>query len=233
MSRRARRRIALAVVLIVVVLGAAFAVVFLGGDAPPPPSLSDDEAAATSEPAATATATPDAAASSSSWTVSAGAETFVGYRVREEFASIGVKDAVGRTPDVSGSVDVEGDTITAAKLDAEVFTLVSDETRRDNALRERGIESARFPTASFELTEPVELSRSKTTAAGELTLHGQTRPIEVTLRSQRIGDSTIELAGSAPIAFADYDIEPPSIAGFVTVEDEGALEFKIRLRPVA
>ena len=153
--------------------------------------------------------------------------------MREEFASIGVKDAVGRTPDVSGSVDVEGDTITAAKLDAEMSTLVSDEARRDDALRERGIETDRFPTASFELTEPVELSRKQTTTPGALTLHGETKPIEVTLRSQRIGDSTIELAGSAPIAFADFGIEPPSVAGVVTVEDHGVLEFKIRLRPVA
>ena len=159
MSRRVRRVIALAVVLTVVVLGGAFAVFFLGGDAPPPPSLSNDEAAATSEPTATATAAP--AAGGSSWTVSAGGETFVGYRVREEFASIGVKDAVGRTPDVSGSVDVEGDTITAAKLEAELSTLVSDEARRDNALRERGIETDRFPTARFELTGPVEPRASR------------------------------------------------------------------------
>lgn len=227
MSRRVRRRIALAVVLIVAVLGGAFAFVFLRSDAPPPPRLSNDEAAATSESAAT----PEAGASS--WTVSAGGETFVGYRVREEFAGIGVKDAVGRTPDVSGSVDVEGDTIAAAKLQAELSTLVSDEARRDDALRGRGIETNRFPTASFELTEPVELSRKKAAVAGKLTLHGQTSPIDVTLRSQRIGDSTIELAGSAPIAFADFEIEPPSVAGVVTVEDHGVLEFKIRLRPVA
>ena len=157
MSRRVRRIITLAVVLVVVVLGGAFAVFFLGGDAPPPPSLSNDEAAATSEPAATATP----AAGGSSWTVSTGGETFVGYRVREEFASIGVKDAVGRTPDVSGSVDVEGDTITAAKLQAELSTLVSDEARRDDALRSRAIETDRFPTADFELTAPVELSREQ------------------------------------------------------------------------
>ena len=232
MSRRVRRWIALAVVLIVAVLGGAFAVVFLSGDAPPPPSLSNDEAAATAEPSRDRDRH-RRAAGSSSWTVSAGGETFVGYRVREEFASIGVKDAVGRTPDVSGSVDVEGDTITAAKLDADLSTLVSDEARRDDALRERGIETDRFPTASFELTEPVELSRTKTTTPGTLTLHGETQPIEVTLRSQRIGDSTIELAGSAPIAFADFGIEPPSVAGVVTVEDHGVLEFKIRLRPVA
>ena len=208
---------------------------FLGGDAPPPPSLSNDEAAATAEPPSrdrTATAAPDGTASS--WTVSAGDETFVGYRVREEFASIGVKDAVGRTPDVSGTVDVEGDTITRRGARGRpVHARVRRGAPRRRAARRAGIETDRFPTAAFELAEPVELSRQRDHhAPATLTLHGETKPIEVTLSSQRIGDSTIELAGSAPIAFADFGIEPPSVAGVVTVEDQGVLEFKLRLRPV-
>jgi polyisoprenoid-binding protein YceI len=225
MSRRVRRRIALAAVVIVAVLGGGFVVLFLrGGDAPPPPSLSNGETAAT--------ATSEPAAGAASWTVTTAGGTFAGYRVREEFIGIGVKDAVGRTPDVSGSVDVEGNRLTAAKLQAELSTLVSDKPQRDDALRGRAIETDRFPTAEFELTEPVAVSRSKTAVTGKLTLHGQTRPIAISLRSQRVGDSTIELAGSAPIAFADFGIEPPSVAGVVTVSDHGLLEFKIRLRPV-
>ena len=38
-------------------------------------------------------------------------------------------------------------------------------------------------------------------------------------------------AGTAPITFADFGIEPPSVAGVVTVEDHWVLEFKIRLLP--
>jgi hypothetical protein len=30
---------------------------------------------------------------------------------------------------------------------------------------------------------------------------------------------------------ADFAIEPPGVARVVTVEDEGTLEFKLRLRP--
>jgi hypothetical protein len=37
--------------------------------------------------------------------------------------------------------------------------------------------------------------------------------------------------GSAPIEFARFGIEPPSVAGVVTVEDQGTLEFKLRLAP--
>ncbi len=143
--------------------------------------------------------------------------------------TVGVVDAVGRTGDVSGTAEIDGDTVQGAELATDMTTLRSDESRRDNALRGRGIETDRFPTASFELTGPFELSREAVPARGRLTLHGQTRPIVARVSGQRIGEA-IELAGSAPIDFADFAIEPPSVAGFVTVREAGRLEFKLRLR---
>jgi polyisoprenoid-binding protein YceI len=221
MSRRLRRAIVVGLALVVLLIGGAFAAFALrGGDAPPPPTLSD-EAAATPAPQQ---------GGAVAYEVAADDDVFVGYRVREEFAGFGVKDAVGRTPDVSGAATVEADAITEADLEADLTTLASDDGRRDNALRERGLESATFPTAEFELTEPVDLARGRTTGEGRLTLHGETRPIRVRIRSQRAGDA-IELVGSAPIDFADFGVEPPSVAGFVTVEDQGTLEFRLRLRP--
>ena len=217
------RRLMVVAAALVLVLAGAFAVFILrGSDAPPPPTLSAEETA-------TPTATP--AAGATSWQVAAGEETFVGYRVREEFASIGVADAVGRTGEVTGTAEIDGDQLTAAALETDMTTLRSDESRRDDALRSRGIETDRFPTSEFELTEPVDLTRRSQRVRGELTLHGETQPIAVRVGAQRLGGDTIELVGQAPIAFADFQIEPPSVAGVVTVEDEGTLEFKIRLRP--
>jgi polyisoprenoid-binding protein YceI len=216
--------------LIIVVAAAALAlagvfVVFIlrGSDAPPPPTLSAEEPASTATPAT----------DTSSWVVAQGEETFVGYRVREEFASIGVADAVGRTGEVGGSVDVDGERLAGALLEADMTTLRSDESRRDDALRTRGIETDRFPEARFQLLEPVDLTRRNQRVRGELTLHGETQPIAVRVSAQRLGGDTVELVGQAPIAFADFNIEPPSVAGVVTVEDKGTLEFKLRLRPAA
>jgi polyisoprenoid-binding protein YceI len=218
---RTRRIVAVGVVFAVLLVGGAFAAFALrGGDAPPPPTLSEDEAAATATPGA----------STIEYEVAQGGDGFVGYRVREEFIGFGFKDAVGRTPDVGGTATVESDAITAADLEADLTTLTSDDGRRDDALRDRGLESGRFSDARFELTEPVDLTRRRTTARGRLTLHGETRPIQVRLRSQRIGGD-VEMVGSAPIEFAQFGIEPPSVAGFVTVEDRGTLEFKLRLTP--
>jgi hypothetical protein len=42
--------------------------------------------------------------------------------------------------------------------------------------------------------------------------------------------SGLDLVGSTPIAFADYGIEPPSVAGVASVRDHGRLEVRLRLR---
>jgi polyisoprenoid-binding protein YceI len=216
--------------LVVVAGGGLAAFALRGGDAPAPPALSRDRPVQ-AQAGAAPTARPTPAPGSSAWTVVRGGETYVGYRVREKFATVGVKDAVGRTRAVDGSLALVSGEIRDAQLEADLSTLASDEQRRDRALADRAIETGRFPTAAFALTEPVELSRQRTTAAGELTLHGVTRPVEVSVRGQRIGERALELVGSAPIRFADFAVEPPSVAGVVTVEDHGTLEFKLRLRP--
>jgi polyisoprenoid-binding protein YceI len=224
MPRRIVRLLTALAALAVLGLGAGFAVFAIrGSDAPPPPALSSP---APDEPAST-----PAPARAAEWQVASGDPTFVGYRVREEFVTFGVVDAVGRTGEVSGSATVDGDTIQGATLETDMTTLQSDESRRDNALRTRGIETDRFPIATFELTEPFDLTRRAVQARGRLTLHGETQPIVARVTGQRTGEDAIELVGSAPIDFDDFAIEPPSVAGFVTVRDTGRLEFKLRLRP--
>jgi len=111
--------------------------------------------------------------------------------------------------------------------------LRSDEGRRDNALRTRGIETDRFPAARLRLSAPLRLSSRRQPLAGRLTLHGVTRAVRGTARGQRFAGEEIEVVGSVPITMADFAIEPPSIAGFATVEDAGTLEFRLRFRPAA
>jgi polyisoprenoid-binding protein YceI len=65
----------------------------------------------------------------------------------------------------------------------------------------------------------------KKSAKGTLTLHGVTRNVTVALQA-RWSDDSIEVVGSLPIRFADYDITPPSV-GPITVEDHGTMEFHL------
>lgn len=172
------------------------------------------------------------------WVVQQGETVFVGYRVTELFAGDTLeKTATGRTPEVGGSMTVDGDTITEATITADLTQLESDQNRRDAALGSRGLETARFPDGTFELTEPVTLPSSpevgetvEVVAVGDLTIHGETAPVEVELEAEWEG-STISVAGSTPIAFADFGMEAIEIAGFVSTDDEGTMELQLSFVP--
>jgi polyisoprenoid-binding protein YceI len=159
--------------------------------------------------------------------------SFVGYRVQEELASVGATEAVGRTPDVTGSLTVEGTTITAAELTADLTTLVSDESRRDGQLRSQAIETSRFPTATFTLTTPTELGAIPAegravdvTATGDLTLHGVTKSVEVPMQA-RLENGVVTVVGTLPITFADYGIAKPTSFVVLSVDDNGVMEFQL------
>jgi polyisoprenoid-binding protein YceI len=216
-----------AVAVVLVAGGLAFYLVVLRDDPPDRVALSPESAPADTP----ADATPEGR-----WVVRTGDESFVGYRVRETFAGLSVaSDAVGRTHDVQGSLTVDGDTsLSAADVRAGLQALESDEDRRDNAIRNRGLETNRFPEATFTLTEPLPLPSPATpgedvsvTAMGDLILHGVTRQVEVPVQARWDGSSTIQVVGTLDIAFADYDIDPPNVGGFVSVEDEGELELQL------
>lgn len=159
--------------------------------------------------------------------------SFVGYRVREELATVGATEAVGRTPDVSGTLTLEGTRITAVEITADLTTLRSDERMRDGQLSRQGLETSQFPSATFRLTTPIDLGSLpaegqaiEATATGELTLHGQTRSVEVPVQA-RLQGGVITVAGSLPIVFADFGMERPRAMIVLSVEDRGTMELQL------
>jgi polyisoprenoid-binding protein YceI len=161
--------------------------------------------------------------------------TFVGYRVKEQLASIGAQTAVGRTPNVTGSVTIDGTTVTAAELGADLTSLQSDDPRRDGQLHGQALETDQFPTATFTLTQPIDLGKVPAdgetvdvTATGDLTLHGVTKSVQVPLQA-RLANGVVTIVGSLPIQFADYGITPPRSMMVLSVEDNGILELQLQL----
>jgi polyisoprenoid-binding protein YceI len=161
--------------------------------------------------------------------------SFVGYRVQEELVGIGGNTAVGRTPDVSGSMTTVGLTLTAAQFTANLQGLVSDESQRDSRLRQQSLETDRFPSATFVLTEPITLPADSVpgeirsvTARGDLTLHGQTHPIEIQLTGKLAGEVLV-VVGSLDLTFADFGIEKPESFKVLSVADHGIMEVQLLL----
>jgi polyisoprenoid-binding protein YceI len=243
----------LAVLLLVVGGGATAYVLFLKGDdvAPlalstPGPGSSAGAGSGTGAGSSAAAATPGPAAGSplaaaaipGTWSV--GADSIVGYRVRERLASLSAdSDAVGRTSSITGSATIAASgsslSVSAAEFSVDMTSIASDRGMRDRRLRDDGIQTNQFPTSTFKLTQPAPLpaagssgSAVDVTLHGDLTLHGVTKTIDIPAKAQLSG-SIIQVVGSYSFPFSDFQINAPNIGGFVAVEDHGTLEFKVNL----
>ncbi len=64
------------------------------------------------------------------------------------------------------------------------------------------------------------------TATGKLTLHGQSKDVQIPLRARLTG-STIAVSGLLPIVFADYGIEKPNSFMILTIADSGTMELQL------
>jgi polyisoprenoid-binding protein YceI len=220
-------------VLVIAVLGVAVAVTagtwgyihFVKDDAPPPLSL---DAAGT---AGTTVTTAARSGVDGTYSVTLGSQA--GYRVEEVLFGQHA-EAVGRTNDVTGTITIAGTKVTTGTFTVDMTTVESDEARRDNQFKGRIMNVSSFPTATFALTQPIDLGavpadgkQITTKATGQLTLHGTTRTVTFTVQAKRTG-STIAVAGSIPVTFADYGIANPS-GGPARTEDHGQVEFLLNL----
>lgn len=224
---------------------------FFAGSAPAAPSIDqaagalDPSVGSTTGPAPTASASGSAAPATAAtgldgaWTVDTSIGTFsdysnawAGFRVDEVLSGIGDATAIGRTPAVSGQITVSGTRLTAGRIEADLTQITSDRPRRDPAIQ-RALETSQFPTATFELSEPVDFGRVlvdgetvSVTVPGRLTIHGVTQDVRVPLEAKVVGD-TIAVVGSIPITFADYGVTMPTAPIVLSVQDHGTLELQL------
>lgn len=134
--------------LVAAVAIGGFAVWFVFFSAPAPGAATIDDAAgviATPSPSTAATATSDPSASADpsvattpgaaagidgTWTVDTSVGSFedytsawAGFRVNEVLDQIGETEAIGRTPDVDGSLTLSGTTLQAATIEVDLTTI--------------------------------------------------------------------------------------------------------------
>lgn len=257
---RRRRRVlvwTVAAVAVLVIAFGAFAIWFLRDDAPDEVTIGDASAQVadgttdsgtapiTAEVGATdETGSTDADAAvgiDGTWAVDTSigefsyedsTGTFVGFRIAEELANIGSTEAVGRTPEVTGTLVASGTTISEVTIEADMTAITTNESRRDDNVQD-ALDTASFPTATFTLTTPIELDASALAGAavavdavGDLTIHGVTQSVTIPLEAQLVGD-TIVVVGSLDIVFADYGVEVPSAPIVVSADDHGPLELQL------
>jgi polyisoprenoid-binding protein YceI len=226
--RWARWLLGTAAAVVVLAVGGTFLYIHvISGPTPAPLSLKP-----TSGSSSPASAGESAATSlGGTWKIATG--SVVGYRVKEVlFGQNHV--AVGRTSAITGHLTISGTTVTAAAFTVQMATIKSDESERDAQFRGRIMDTAAYPTATLTLTKPIALGTLPAasvvkgyTAVADLTLHGQTRPVTFPVSAERTS-SEIEVSGSIPVLFANWDIPNPSFTGFVTTQNHGVLEFLLK-----
>jgi polyisoprenoid-binding protein YceI len=132
-------------------------------------------------------------------------------------------------------VTIEGTTVTAATIEADMTSITTNDSRRNDEVQS-ALETSTYPTATFILTSPIELGDAAASgqavtveATGELTIHGVTKTVTIPLQAQLV-DGTVVLIGSTEIRFSDYGVSVPEAPIVLSASDTGTLELQLFLQ---
>ena len=240
MTTRSKSLIAVVVVAVALIGGGVYW--FLSDDAPDEVNLDTAAEGVTTTTAADGATTTTGAGTSDgidgSWTVDTSSGefdyesatgTFVGFRIKEELASIGSTEAVGRTNAVTGSMTIAGTQVTDAEFTVDLTQITTNESRRDDRVQS-ALDTANSPEATFVLTEPIELGAEAATGAvvtatakGDLTIKGVTKAVEFPLQAKLVDGTVV----TVDITFSDFGVEVPSAPVVLSADDVGKLELQL------
>lgn len=158
----------------------------------------------------------------------------VGYRIKERIA-LKTFVTVGRSSEVTGSLKILDSQITQTNFEVDMKTFQSDSGGRDAQFNGRIMDTEKYPTANFVLTEPIILVEKprngltvNNTATGNLTLRGITKEVTLSLTST-LENSVITVIGQLLIQFDEWKIPNPSVPlVFIYTEPNCILEFSLK-----
>lgn len=165
-------------------------------------------------------------------------ESEAAYFVDEELASLPLPStAKGTTSDIEGEfyLTTTGTALapgTDSRFTVDLRNLESGEPRRDDRVQS-ALETDTYPYAIFTFSivtgyDPSipESEVQSMQFTGTLDLHGVQR--EVTWDAEAFRESNvISILATITVDFQDFDITPPTFAGFVSVDDEATLQVQL------
>jgi polyisoprenoid-binding protein YceI len=237
------------VALGVIGVAAAIGITMLRSDDPnlrtEAPAIPTTGAGLDAAPSATAGTT----ASGSGVTTSSGVFHFVidqsgseaKYVVRETLRGVVGANAVGTTKTITGDLYLTQTGLATgqvSKFSVDLRTLRTDESRRDDYVRQSVLRTNQFPMAEFVVeslsgfpASYVEGTEVSMTLTGTMTIRGQSRPLTWQVKARRAGDT---LTGIADVTFnmTDFGINPPDV-GFARAESGVQLQITILAKQAA
>ncbi len=170
------------------------------------------------------------------------AQSTVSYGVGETFLGQGNRYAyaVAATSVVSGEIMVDFENPAASivgEITVDISAFQSDKARRDKAIRDRWLQSSKFPLAVFSPTELRDLPQSYASGdvldfevAGDLLVRDV---IHATVFAVSAGVEGERLSGTATahVQMTDFGFEPPAVAGMIEAENDVDITFEFVALP--
>lgn len=169
-------------------------------------------------------------------------ESTLTYEVGEVFLNQGNRFnlAVGTTSQVEGEIAINQANPTESsvgEISADISQFTSDSNRRDNALRDRFIQSSQYPIVTFSASQIDGLPENyqggeeiSLRISGDLTIREATRPVTFDATVKLEGD-TLSGTAETTILMSDFGFGPIDIAGILKTEDEAKVTLNFIARP--
>jgi polyisoprenoid-binding protein YceI len=148
--------------------------------------------------------------------------------------------AVGVTHSVKGEINADLSNPPASSLgviEVDISQLASDSDRRDNFIRNNGLQSSKFPVARFVPNKidalPVSYQAGQTytfKVSGDLTIKDITKPVTFDVTAS-LQENVLSGTATTKVLMSDYGVGPISLAGILKTEDEVKLSLKFVAKP--
>jgi len=156
-------------------------------------------------------------------------EEFFGGAVTQLGKELGFFTTIGVTQEVNGQLTLNlGSPLTleSGEITVDISQLTSDDDRRDGRIREKFLESARYPIATFVATsiegaaESYEDGQEFTfQLLGDMTIREITKPATFEVTAS-LTEDTITGVATTQLLITDFGFDPPDMSGMFTVQNE-------------
>lgn len=160
--------------------------------------------------------------------------TSAGFTI-DEILPADKRTTSGSTKEVTGQATISDSVVEEATITVDMTTLTTDKKVRDQNMKTKLFEVAKYPESTFELTERADLSSVPDDASpatipltGNLTIHGETQKVTTDFQVVRDGD-TIILGGDIPINRLDFGIETPEMIA-AKISEVGDVNVRVTLQ---
>ncbi len=147
------------------------------------------------------------------------------------------KDVIGTTDQVAGEIALDKSDLSAAQvgvIQVNARTLVTDDDRRNQAIRNRILNTDNYEFITFT---PTEISGLEGTAAvgqeftfqitGDLTIRDVTKPVVFDVTAQLVSEDQLAAHAETKIQRGDFNLVIPSVPSVANVGEEIALEINL------